>query len=85
VAAHCSTGKEQKTVSLAGIPRDFRGKQACPFQLLVWNVLKFAPMKSTSSTIHYQAAPTQQVSKKTAAILIASVLAIAGVLIAIVR
>jgi hypothetical protein len=46
---------------------------------------QLAPMKSTGSTIHYQAAPQQQISKKTAVILIASVLAVAGVLIAIVR
>jgi hypothetical protein len=44
-----------------------------------------APMKSTGSTIHYEASPEQKISKKTAAILIASVLAVAGVLIAIVR
>jgi hypothetical protein len=46
---------------------------------------QLAPMKSTGSTIHYQAAPQQQMSKKMAAILIASVLAVAGVLIAIVH
>lgn len=42
-------------------------------------------MKSTGSTIHYQASPEQKVSKKTAVILIASVLAVAGVLVAIIR
>jgi uncharacterized membrane protein len=46
---------------------------------------ELAPMKSTGSTIHYQAAPSQQVSKKTAVILIASVLAVVGVLITVIR
>jgi hypothetical protein len=41
------------------------------------------PMKSTSSAVHYHAAQQKQLSKKTAFALIASVLAVAGVLIAI--
>jgi hypothetical protein len=42
-------------------------------------------MKTTNSAIHYQPAPQRQVSKKTALILAASAIAVAGILIAIVR
>jgi hypothetical protein len=85
VAVHHSTGKEQKTVSSAGGSAVFPGQTGLAPPIIGMEPAENAPMKSTSSTIHYQAAPTQQVSKRTAAILIASVLAIAGVLIAIVR
>jgi hypothetical protein len=40
-------------------------------------------MKTKSSAVHYQAAQQKHVSKKAAFTLIASVLAVAGVLIAI--
>jgi hypothetical protein len=40
-------------------------------------------MKTKSSAVHYQAAQQKNVSKKAAFTLIASVLAVAGVLIAI--
>jgi hypothetical protein len=42
-------------------------------------------MKTMNSAIHYQATPQQQISKKKAFILIASVIAAAGVLVAIIH
>jgi hypothetical protein len=46
---------------------------------------KNGPMKTTNSTIHYQAAPQQQVSKKTVLILFASAIGVAGILFAIIH
>ena len=42
-------------------------------------------MKTSSTAIHYQSAPDQKVSKKTAFAVVAGALVLVGVLIAVVR
>jgi hypothetical protein len=62
--------------------RGFHAQKSTLWQL-VRNVLEHGDMKNSNSAVHYIAAPQQQVSKKTALIVVVGMVVLAGVLFAV--